>query len=224
MVLGATVQGSSDPAREGAAAPARPTELRPVADDVKRAVAEHYQVSVTELCGRSRSAGFVEARQVAMYLCRDLGMSYPVVGLAFGRDHTTAIHAYDVIRGRLERGDPDLGSRLDRIKARMGTGVAAPGLTRCARCDGRCVDFVREPEGKVCILCVRDNARAAHAETARLVARLAQYQQLLDEHGCTNLVNSESGQALQWLADKLTQLRELRRGERRQRSTARREG
>jgi len=41
-----------------------------------------------------RSHNVVEARQIAMYLCRELtDLSLPKIGQAFGRDHTTVMHA-----------------------------------------------------------------------------------------------------------------------------------
>ena len=63
-------------------------------------VADYFQISVDDLCGTSRSRVLVNARQVAMYLCRELTeMSLPQIGLAFGgRDHTTVMHAERKIR------------------------------------------------------------------------------------------------------------------------------
>jgi chromosomal replication initiator protein len=54
-----------------------------------------FGVSMDELCGSSRSRSLVMARQIAMYLCRELtDLSLPKIGAHFGgRDHTTVIHA-----------------------------------------------------------------------------------------------------------------------------------
>ena len=56
-----------------------------------------------ELCGTSRSRTLVNARQIAMYLCRELtDMSLPKIGQMFGgRDHTTVIHADRKIRAQM---------------------------------------------------------------------------------------------------------------------------
>ncbi|HEU4544387.1 MAG TPA: helix-turn-helix domain-containing protein [Jiangellaceae bacterium] len=56
-------------------------------------VAAHYGITRDELLSRDRHKSIAEARQVAMWLCRELlGMSYPELGRAFGnRDHTTCI-------------------------------------------------------------------------------------------------------------------------------------
>jgi chromosomal replication initiator protein len=54
-----------------------------------------FGVSMDDLCGSSRSRSLVMARQIAMYLCRELtDLSLPKIGQHFGgRDHTTVIHA-----------------------------------------------------------------------------------------------------------------------------------
>ncbi len=62
--------------------------------------ASYFSLSVEDLCGTSRSRVLVNARQIAMYLCRELtDLSLPKIGQAFGgRDHTTVMHADRKIR------------------------------------------------------------------------------------------------------------------------------
>ncbi|MDA9913236.1 chromosomal replication initiator protein DnaA [Candidatus Nanopelagicales bacterium] len=62
--------------------------------------AQYFGFSVQDLCGPSRSRTLVTARQVAMYLCRELtDLSLPKIGQEFGgRDHTTVMHADRKIR------------------------------------------------------------------------------------------------------------------------------
>jgi chromosomal replication initiator protein len=62
--------------------------------------AAYFGVSVDDLCGTSRSRVLVTARQISMYLCRELtDLSLPKIGQAFGgRDHTTVMHADRKIR------------------------------------------------------------------------------------------------------------------------------
>lgn len=56
--------------------------------------AAYFGVTIDQLCSTDRSHSVVEARQIAMYLCRELtDLSLPKIGQAFGRDHTTVIHA-----------------------------------------------------------------------------------------------------------------------------------
>ena len=66
--------------------------------------AASYGFSVDALCGPSRTRPLVTARQVAMYLTRELtDYSYPAIGRVFGkRDHTTVIHAVDKIAGQMQ--------------------------------------------------------------------------------------------------------------------------
>ena len=62
--------------------------------------AAYFGLSIDDLCGSSRSRGLVTARQIAMYLCRELTeLSLPKIGQQFGgRDHTTVMHADRKIR------------------------------------------------------------------------------------------------------------------------------
>jgi chromosomal replication initiator protein len=62
-------------------------------------VADFFGLSIDDLCSKSRSRQLVNARQIAMYLTRELTeMSFPQIGKAFGgRDHSTVMHAKDKI-------------------------------------------------------------------------------------------------------------------------------
>ncbi|WP_367124835.1 chromosomal replication initiator protein DnaA [Streptomyces phytohabitans] len=70
------------------------------ATDIMAATADYFGLSVDDLCGSSRSRVLVTARQIAMYLCRELtDLSLPKIGAQFGgRDHTTVMHADRKIR------------------------------------------------------------------------------------------------------------------------------
>ena len=62
--------------------------------------ANYFNITVDDLCGPARTHVLVTARQIAMYLCRELtDLSLPKIGQAFGgRDHTTVMHADRKIR------------------------------------------------------------------------------------------------------------------------------
>ena len=66
---------------------------------------------------RRRTQHLALCRQVAMYLCRELtDYSFPAIGERFGRDHSTVIHAHNLIALRLTDDSPfrDLLDELGR--------------------------------------------------------------------------------------------------------------
>jgi chromosomal replication initiator protein len=67
-------------------------------------VAAYFSLTVEDLCSPSRSRQLVTARQIAMYLARELtDLSLPRIGKAFGgRDHTTVMHAKSKIAGLMQ--------------------------------------------------------------------------------------------------------------------------
>ncbi|GAA4210603.1 chromosomal replication initiator protein DnaA [Actinocatenispora rupis] len=72
-------------------------------EQIMTLTADYFGVSMDDLRGHSRSRVLVNARQVAMYLCRELtDLSLPRIGQAFGgRDHTTVMHADRKIRRQM---------------------------------------------------------------------------------------------------------------------------
>ena len=79
--------------------------------DVQRAVARAFRLDIGEMLSRARHNRVASARQVAMYLCRELAggragrgrstaVSFPRIGKAFARDHTSVIHACNVVARR----------------------------------------------------------------------------------------------------------------------------
>jgi chromosomal replication initiator protein len=74
---------------------------RPITPDlILQKTAEMFGFSIEDICGKSRRRPLVTARQVGMYVFRELTeMSYPQIAREFGgRDHTTVIHAVEKIR------------------------------------------------------------------------------------------------------------------------------
>jgi chromosomal replication initiator protein len=65
--------------------------------------AKMFGFTVDELCGKSRRRPLVTARQISMYVMREVtDFSYPRIAEAFGgRDHTTVMYAVDKIRGQM---------------------------------------------------------------------------------------------------------------------------
>ncbi|MFW6640543.1 chromosomal replication initiator protein DnaA [Nocardiopsis algeriensis] len=69
------------------------------AGSIMSQTAAYFGLTVEDLCGTSRSRVLVTARQIAMYLCRELtDLSLPKIGQQFGRDHTTVMHADRKVR------------------------------------------------------------------------------------------------------------------------------
>jgi chromosomal replication initiator protein len=86
-------------------------------------VAAYFSLTVEELCSPSRSRQLVTARQIAMYLTRELTeMSLPRIGKAFGgRDHTTVMHAKSKIAGLMQERRPiydQVQELTNRVKTR----------------------------------------------------------------------------------------------------------
>ncbi len=75
--------------------------------DILRATSTMFGFSIEELCGTSRRRPLVTARQIGMYVFREVtNFSYPAIAREFGgRDHTTVIHAVEKITALMfERG------------------------------------------------------------------------------------------------------------------------
>ena len=80
-------------------------EPRPItAKAILDATAEMYGFAIADLIGQSRRRPLVTARQVGMYVFRELtDFSYPAIGREFGgRDHTTVIHAVEKITQQMK--------------------------------------------------------------------------------------------------------------------------
>ncbi|MCU1403769.1 MAG: chromosomal replication initiator protein dnaA [Glaciihabitans sp.] len=63
--------------------------------DIINHTADYFKLTVDDLYGSSRSQAVATARQIAMYLCREMtNLSLPKIGQLFGnRDHTTVMYA-----------------------------------------------------------------------------------------------------------------------------------
>ena len=75
-------------------------EARVTPDLVISVAADYFDVTPDEIRSASRSRPLVNARQMAMYLCRELtDLSLPKIGERFGgRDHSTVVHANNKVR------------------------------------------------------------------------------------------------------------------------------
>lgn len=82
-------------------------KIRPITiDAVQRAVADHFDVRIADLCGRNRQRQVSFPRQVAMYLCKTLipSLSLNEIGEAFGgKDHTTVLYACQKLAQEIQK-------------------------------------------------------------------------------------------------------------------------
>ncbi|HRQ90785.1 MAG TPA: chromosomal replication initiator protein DnaA, partial [Bacteroidia bacterium] len=113
-------------------------EVRQVgADEIKRAVAEHYDIEVGILVGKKRTARIAEARQVAMYLVRTLtDLSLVEVAAAFGKDHGTVIYAVKKMKKRCED-SAAFKSSVELIKRRLVRGGSPTQHARGRRTEAK---------------------------------------------------------------------------------------
>ncbi|MDO4508119.1 MAG: chromosomal replication initiator protein DnaA [Candidatus Saccharibacteria bacterium] len=94
----------------------RPTSSKQVIDKV----AKYYQITVKEMCGKSRVTNIKTARQIAMYLLKtELSMSTTKIASEVGvKDHTTVMHGIKKIEKDLKL-DFLLREQIDEIKGKI---------------------------------------------------------------------------------------------------------
>lgn len=88
---------------------------------IQRLVAEAYRVEVAQMTAKGRGrAEIAFARQVAMYLCRDLiNMTLTAVGSAFGgRDHGTVINAEKAVKNRIATSAADK-FKVEQLRSKL---------------------------------------------------------------------------------------------------------
>lgn len=91
-----------------------------MAKQIIKEVADFYELKVEDLINLSRRRELAVPRQIAMYLLRsELNCSYPMIGRELGgRDHTTAMHAYNKITREIEK-EERLNQEINQIKQRL---------------------------------------------------------------------------------------------------------
>jgi len=95
-------------------------EKRMAKIDVKniiKTVGNHYEITASDIISKSRKKEITFARQVCMYLIRELtGFSYPKIGASFsGRDHTTVMHGCKKIELALKE-DTQLADDIKHLR------------------------------------------------------------------------------------------------------------
>lgn len=91
-------------------------------EEIVNTIAEYYGFAPLELQGASRKRPLVEARQVAMYVFRELtDLSFPAIGKEFGnRDHTTVMHAVNKVEAQMGE-DRETYNRVTALLSKIRT-------------------------------------------------------------------------------------------------------
>ncbi|MCC2593813.1 chromosomal replication initiator protein DnaA [Tessaracoccus sp. OS52] len=95
-------------------------DVRVDAETIMNATSRYFGISMDDLTGASRVATIASARQIAMYLCRELtDLSLPKIGAKFGgRDHTTVLHSVRKINEKMGE-DRDLFTQVTELTNRI---------------------------------------------------------------------------------------------------------
>lgn len=96
----------------------RPLDHSP--DAILDAVAQEFNITISELKGPRRTRRISVPRQLAMYLLRDVAqLSFPQIGeFLGGRDHSTVMHGATKIEKSLQQ-DTDILEKMERIRVRL---------------------------------------------------------------------------------------------------------
>ena len=89
-------------------------------EQVCKLVASHYSVTEKKLYGKSRIVDTVNARHIAMYLCRELTQNSLIfIGKHFGkRDHSTVIHACRAVEEKIVK-DSSVKKNINLLKKQL---------------------------------------------------------------------------------------------------------
>jgi len=101
---------------------------KPTLDDIKRSCMEAFNVTKTDIEGRSKRRTVVVPRQIGMFLSRELtDKSFPQIVMAYKKkDHTTAMHACDKIEALLAEGDRDMAADVEKVRAILHERLSRP--------------------------------------------------------------------------------------------------
>lgn len=96
------------------------TKKNVTAKQVVQVVSSYFDVTLAEMTGKCREKRLAHPRQIIMYIMREeMGSSYPAIGHELGgRDHTTAMHAYDKIKRELDSSSK-LRQDMEILKQRL---------------------------------------------------------------------------------------------------------
>lgn len=99
-------------------------------EGIQKAVAEHFDIRMSDLVGPKRPQNIAWPRQVAMYLARTMtNQSFPVIGDAFSRNHATIVHACQLVEQR-QTEDLKLKQTISLLRQRVSHSSQKTGQER----------------------------------------------------------------------------------------------
>ena len=84
---------------------------------IKKIVGKHFNVRMEDFNAKRKTQSVAWPRQIAMYLATELtDLSLPEIGREFNRDHSTVVHARDVVKEKINE-DPFFSAEINQIVA-----------------------------------------------------------------------------------------------------------
>lgn len=89
-------------------------------EDLARASAQYFEVSLADLKSKSRDQRFTHPRHIAMYLAYEkFSNTFKEIGNFFNRDHSSVVSAVEKIRAHIKT-DAQLSKDINNIEERLG--------------------------------------------------------------------------------------------------------
>jgi chromosomal replication initiator protein len=107
-------------------------ESNPDIEAIQRVVSDSFHIPLADLKSKKRTQRVAFCRHVAMYLCRKTtSNSFPSIGEHFGRDHSTVIHAFNLIERRVNN-DSAFRFLIEKMERRLKHGPTSAIPTHAA--------------------------------------------------------------------------------------------
>ena len=82
---------------------------------IKKIVGKHFNIRMEDFNSKRKTQSVAWPRQIAMFLTTDLtDLSLPEIGREFNRDHSTVVHARDMVKEKIEK-DPFFAAEINQI-------------------------------------------------------------------------------------------------------------
>ncbi len=82
---------------------------------IKKVVGKHFKIDMDDFTSKRKTQSVAWPRQIAMFLSTELtNMSLPEIGREFNRDHSTVVHARDLIKEKI-KADPFFSAEINQI-------------------------------------------------------------------------------------------------------------